>query len=112
VVSASVGGGVSYSRGGVALSACRTLTLASGDEHQTRPSTEHENGPLWTASVGATDASVGWKSTVGILTVRDTWRASERRTLDAASVAKATDASVAPEKRLVKGQQLYSFVGL
>jgi hypothetical protein len=56
VVSASVGGGVSYSRGGVALSARRTLTLASGDEHQTRPSTERENGPLWTASVGATDA--------------------------------------------------------
>jgi hypothetical protein len=55
VASASVGGGVSCSRGGVALSARRTLMSASGDEHHTRPSTECENRPLWTTSVGATD---------------------------------------------------------
>jgi hypothetical protein len=60
----------------------------------------------------ATNASIGWKSIVRNLTMQDTWRASERRTLDAASVAMATDASVALEKRPVNGQRLYSFMGL
>jgi hypothetical protein len=59
----------------------------------------------------ATDASVGTKTIIGNLTTRDMWRASERRTLDAASVAMATDAYIAPEKHLVKGKRLYSFVG-
>jgi hypothetical protein len=51
----------------------------------------------------ATDASVGAKMTVGNLTTRDTWRASEQRTLDAASVAMATYASVAPRKSPSEG---------
>jgi hypothetical protein len=44
----------------------------------------------------ATDVSVGWKSTVGNLAQQDTWRTSERQTLDAPSVANATDASGDP----------------
>jgi hypothetical protein len=59
-----------------------------------------------------TDTSIDTKMTVGNLTVRDTWRASERWTLDATSIAVAIDASVAPENHPVKGQRLYSFVGL
>jgi hypothetical protein len=48
--------------------------------------------------------SGGLESTVGVRTASDTWRHPEHRTLVTASVAKATNASVAPEKRLVKGQ--------
>jgi hypothetical protein len=42
------------------------------------------------------NAFVGAKMTIGKLTVQDTWRASERRTLDATSVASAIDASGDP----------------
>jgi hypothetical protein len=62
-------------------------------------------GAYWTASVErwmhglCSDKRVCWmESTVGILTARDTWHASERWTLDAASIAIATDASVAPDQ--------------
>jgi hypothetical protein len=68
-------------------------------------------GAYWTASVERrmrglhSDGRVCWmESTVGNLTARDTWHTSERRTLNAVSVAL--------EKRPVKGQRLYSFVGL
>jgi hypothetical protein len=64
------------------------------------------------ADLQAIDAFVGWKSTVGNLTQQDTWRSSERWTRCAASVACATDVSIAPKKHPVKGQRLYSFVGL
>jgi hypothetical protein len=79
----------------------------------------HVLGAYWTTSVKRwtrclrSNGHVCWlESIVGNLTTRDMWHASERWTLDAMSVAVATDASGAPEKRPVKGQRLYSFVGL
>jgi hypothetical protein len=68
-------------------------------------------GAYWTAFVERwtrclrSDGRICWlESTVGDLTAWDTWHASERRTLDAASVVVATDTSGGPEKRPVKGQ--------
>jgi hypothetical protein len=62
------------------------------------------------ADLQATDASIGWKSTVGNLTQQDTWRSSERQTRCAASVASATDASGDPDQcitALFEGVRLY-----
>jgi hypothetical protein len=44
----------------------------------------------------ASNASDGAKTTIGNLTAQDAWRASERHTLDAVSVASTTDASGDP----------------
>jgi hypothetical protein len=56
--------------------------------------------------------SSGIESTIGIRTASDMWRHPKHQTLVTASVAKATNVSVAPEKCPVKGQRLHSFVGL
>jgi hypothetical protein len=60
----------------------------------------------------ASDVSVAREPTVETSKMLDTWLHRVHRTRGAASVVLATDASVAPEKRPVKGQRLYSFVGL
>jgi hypothetical protein len=103
----------------------RSCAAEGGDERGGAQATDASGAapfgfkPYWTAPVERrtrglrSDEHVCWmESTVGNLTARDTWHASERWTLDAAFVAVATDAFVAPEKCPVKGQRLYSFVGL
>jgi hypothetical protein len=62
----------------------------------------------------ATDASVGAKMTIGNLTVQNTWRPRERRTLDAASVAWRQTRLLTPRfwiMALFEGVRLYICVG-
>jgi hypothetical protein len=62
----------------------------------------------------ATDTSVEEDFDRWLSNTQDTWRTSERQTLDAASVARATDASGDPDQcimALFEGVPLYICVG-
>jgi hypothetical protein len=102
-------------------------------ERQTRPSTEHENGPLGSASVAPSNAwargvrrvcRVVLKRSIGLVIVGDqrvtfnwdTWQRSSGAgwgASDAGRVRWVGDRRVCcPRKRLVKRQRLYSFMGV